>query len=73
MTDREQFEAMLDRAGLGYGLRDDTNAHPDYMPVGWAVQVEDPGATGDGNDEGPTIDFHFDVEGRLVGVSFPDA
>lgn len=62
VTEKEQLLAMLKRAGIGHGTRDDSHADPDYSTPGTAVQVE--------NDDGPPMitEFAFDTDGRLVSV-----
>lgn len=57
MTDYQQFQAMLARAGIGHGSR------IDYNPPGTAVQVE-------AESGGPpmSVDFWFDEAGTLKSV-----
>jgi hypothetical protein len=60
MTELQQFIAMLDRAGIGHGMR------IDYDPCGTAVQVEHAHDEGDG---WTVTDWQFDADGRLVDIS----
>jgi hypothetical protein len=56
------FVAMLERAGIGHGMR------ADYDPPGTAVMVE----TGDGEGEFTITEFGFDGDGKLTDVvSYP--
>ncbi len=56
MTELQRFLAMLDRAGIGHGTRQDFN------PDGTAVQVEHE------DDEETITDWRFDADGNLVDV-----
>ena len=56
MTELQQFKAMLERAGIGHGLRHD------YNPPGEAVMVE---TEPDDRDEWCVSEFWFDDEGNL--------
>ena len=56
MNEKQAFLAMLERAGIGHGIRHD------YNPPGTAVQVEHEDANL------TTTDWLFDVDGKLVGV-----
>lgn len=63
VTEKEQLLAMLKRAGIGHGTRDDSHADPAYSTPRTAVQVE--------NDDGDDLmitEFAFDTDGRLVSV-----
>lgn len=57
-TEQQQFLAMLDRAGIGHGTRDD------HDPPGTGVQVE--------HDEDGVTDWLFDKDGKLVGACICD-
>ena len=56
MTELKAFLAMLDRAGVGHGTRDDHN------PEGTGVQVEHE------DDDHTVTDWWFDADGKLVEV-----
>lgn len=56
MTELQVFVAMLDRAGVGYGTREDIS------PPGTGVQVEYE------DDPDTVTDWWFDAAGRLVSV-----
>ena len=60
VSEYQQFKAMLERAGIGHGLR------IDYNPAGNAVQVETHTA-----DEGEFVvaEFWFDEDGVLKQVT----
>jgi hypothetical protein len=58
MTELQQFLAMLDRAGVGYGRRTDHN------PTGGSVLVE----TGENETEFMVTEFGFDADGKLKAV-----
>lgn len=53
MTELQQFIAMLERAGIGHGTRDDFN------PAGTGVQVEHE------DDEESVAEYWFDDAGLL--------
>ena len=57
-TDQRAFLAMIERAGVGHGLRDD------FRPPGTAVQIE----TENGDGDVTTVEFWFDESGRLKTV-----
>lgn len=59
MTELQQFVAMLDGAGVGYGTRED------YDPPGTAVQVE----TGESDEDFTITEFAFDGDGKLIEVT----
>jgi hypothetical protein len=54
MSELKAFLAMLERAGIGHGTRQD------YNPEGTGVQVED--------YDGTVTDWWFDADGKLVSV-----
>lgn len=56
MTELQMFTAMLNRAVIGYGLRDD--------PDGTAVRVE----SGEWESDFQVTEFAFDKDGQLTGV-----
>lgn len=64
MTELQQFTAMLSRAGIGHGLRDDFN------PPGTAVQVECDDSSD--NREWTVTEFWFDDNGVLQTVEIAE-
>lgn len=62
-TELQQLKDMLDRAGVGHGLR------IDYSPPGTAVQIE----SDDTADDDYEAEFWFDKDGRLKRVSCYEA
>lgn len=56
MTELQLFLKMLDRAGIGHGLR------YDYNPPGTAVQVEHE------DDDNTTTDWWFNEAGELEEI-----
>lgn len=58
-TEKQQFIAMLYRAGIGHGLR------VDYNPPGIAVMVE----SGENAVEFMVTEFGFDSDGKLKTVA----
>lgn len=60
MSERQQLLAMLNRAGIGYGLRDD---YTDGKPDGDSVQVES--AEADEHGQWWVTEFNFDESGTL--------
>lgn len=62
MTDLQQLTAMLDRAGVGYGVR------YDWDPDSSAVQI----TTGESERQFTVTEFGFDDSGSLTEVaSYP--
>jgi len=59
VTELQAFIAMLERAGIGHGMRTDHN------PPGEAVLVE----SGDDPTEFMVTEFGFDADGRLEEVT----
>lgn len=59
-TEQQAFTAMLTRAGIGHGLRDDHGE-----PKGTAVLVEND----DGHDNELVSEFWFDADGKLKTVN----
>jgi hypothetical protein len=53
VNELKAFLAMLERAGIGHGTREDHN------PEGTAVQVE---------TDNQTTDWFFDADGKLIDV-----
>ena len=60
MSEFQQFKAMLERSGIGHGLR------TDYNPPGTAVQVE---TDIDDQDGFMVAEFWFDGDGALKEVT----
>jgi hypothetical protein len=60
VTELQAFLNMLDRAGVGYGTRNDHN------PAGTAVQVEHE------DREDTVTDWWFDAAGKLLTVCVCD-
>jgi hypothetical protein len=61
MNEYQQFKAMLERAGIGHGLRHD------YNPDGESVQVEHDDE--DAKHGWMVTDWSFDADGKLVSVT----
>jgi hypothetical protein len=61
-TEREMFEAMLTRAGIGHGYRQDHN------PATVGYQVDASGVDQVGTEDGPTVEFLFGEDGSLIDV-----
>lgn len=62
VSELQAFQKMLERAGVGHGLRFD------YNPPGTAVMVE----SGENEMEFMVTEFGFDADGRLKEVaSYP--
>lgn len=59
MTELQQFLAMLERAGVGHGTRED------HKPCGTAVQIESEGQDGPGF---MVTEFAFSGDGNLTEV-----